>query len=1389
MRDWPMATAGWFRRLYERVSGAPAGDGDGTATLMTGGAALLTLESMACDALCRLSDDGAASGGLVDARNAFGRPLDDLRVESPRAVVASAVGAAAAGRRVAAFVAGDRLAEVHDQLFAAAGRHVPLVVHASNRAMPRQASARGSGHEGYHAVADCGAFLLMARSAQEAVDLALVARVVAERALVPGVVAIDGPETTWAPQDVRMPDPGLVEALLGAASESVEPSSEAQRMLFGHERRRAPALIDPVHPVASGAAQDDAVFGAGVLGQRAFFAAPLPAIVDEALERVGAALGRPLSRVAWYGPERADHVFVVQGSAAEVARAAVDLLNRTRGESFAVMSPVWLRPFPVAAINEALRHARSVVVLERVDEGLAAAPPLARELLPITDALSLRLASVTWGAGGQAAGLDDLVWLGRRVRAGEPISGLALGVSLPDTRTRFPRRQARATAIARSFPALQGTVGGADEAVTLDDTTRIVQLVVPTRDARDELAIELARAASGELFSHVRSRVTTEVEGTWTARVCASRTSEAPVTARLAHVLLLDAPDLAAGRDPFADVVEGGVVLLGDRFADLDATVHPRWRTTIAARGLRVARVEGGADALIATLARAYATPLGELEPVALGGATEPLADDGALPMVVRRVARTDTRYDNPARSWGEVVQPLLAGEHVPAGLDPYLTLGAVPPGTSTFHDGTPGRAQLPVLDPDLCTGCGRCWTVCPDSALAPVALPVSALLSSAAASVGFATPGARRLERAFTHLASRAEKLLSERTSTRADGALEEALAWLLPKLDVPAEERADFDAAFAATLEVLRALPSFATAKFFRAGAAGDGNLLSIALNPRACKGCGGCVEACADGALRVARQTPDLVATATAGWAAWEALPDTQGTVIAKAGDAVGPLAATFLSRHASTAVAGGDAAEPGSGARLALRLVLGVAEPLLQTRHNELVTFVAALEERARTAMQTALSAAIHTENSAAVVGALSDARASKPNGAGGVAALVAGLAEAGAVDAIDTTRLEALARLSDRLAEERARLMHGPNGLGRSRLALVVAEGPETDWAVRHPYNPFSVPVSTAPAGDAPEFATGVQRALLSDAVALARLVRRTEVLVDAPKDLRSRLEALEAIGWSEVPDAVTAAATPVVVVGGAGALLRRGLGGLDALLAGSLPIRVVILDELEPGALADPMRVAMMHEGAFAASVSIAHPDHLASSVRRAFSHPGPSLLHVHVPSPGRHGFATEWTVAQAQIATLARVHPLAVWDPGAGASFAARLDLSANPAPGDDLARDGSGKPIEVSSWTLTERRFADLPAERLERVRERVAARWRVLRELSGTLEGAAPVLDASELEARLEQVRVEASAARDAAVVQAVAAVRAEQATDLRDRLLRLAGYAPSRPRGEQ
>ena len=90
--------------------------------------------------------------------------------------------------------------------------------------------------------------------------------------------------------------------------------------------------------------------------------------------------GRYYHLVSEYKTEDADTVFVSLGCAAENIEAACDYLREQRIAKVGSIHVNVIRPFPEAAIINALRGKKNVIVLERTDEGMAGDNPLARDI-------------------------------------------------------------------------------------------------------------------------------------------------------------------------------------------------------------------------------------------------------------------------------------------------------------------------------------------------------------------------------------------------------------------------------------------------------------------------------------------------------------------------------------------------------------------------------------------------------------------------------------------------------------------------------------------------------------------------------------------------------------------------------------------------------------------------------------------------------------------------------------------------------------------------------------------------------------------------------------------------------------------------------------------------
>jgi len=1399
--DRSSRTSRWIRGLLGREAGEPPkfAGASGPRRTCSGLRGIIDTEALTGEAICHALDEPVVANGSVSVS----------RHADAGAALAAAYGMALTGRRVSCLVSARSTGRIADRLREIAERHVPLVVFVITE--------NSRDVEGLVAT---GAAVAVARDGMHALDLALVARRLAETTLTPVAVVLEGPEIAWAVGNLQLPPEALVREYLGLPGDEITCPTAAQQMLFGEHRRRVPRWFDLERPTAHGQMLPAPENAAAAEGRHTFFEATLAPALTEAIESFGALTGRDAGVVTRHALGEGKQAFVAQGSAVEVARTVSEDLRARDRVRVGVLGLNWRVPFAVDKIVSALSKAETVTVLER---GLGPTTPLAFAIRGAAAGDSRRWVTAAYDRLG-ASGLRSAC---RNMQAGEEIlPAIHLGIRPPSIESDFPKRQVLLHRMRREYPELERrTLSENDPLDVRPAGARTITLYVEREQMPESEAQQVIEALAEDLGSHIRSRVRPIERGLWELTLSFSREPFGDPGDDVPTDLMLIADfDHTIVENPLLRMARNGSVLIAtDLEAAASSAVLPAsWRDAIGGLGLGLFRVErGGAEgdrleALVRAAVALVREQHDELERVVWDELTEGdrVAGETALPLAVRRFGEAGETYDNVARFWGELAEPRTHETARAAVPDPYLASGSVPACTSTFHDATSGRETFPTIDAARCTGCGKCWTACPDSAIGPVALGTVALLDAAAdmaeAGSGEAVQEvAAKLRRAHKQLAAKIDGSLARSEDGVLGGQIvREAFDWLVEKMGVVADERTEMAQAFEATLEHLEAMPLSVTAPFFRephAEQKGSGQLLMLAVNPRACQGCGVCSAVCPDGAVRRDLQAPRAVQRMRELWRVWEELPDTAGTTISRVEEHpdVGPLAAVLLSRHCLLSVTGGDGAEPGSGERIATRQVAAVVEYQKQRRVLSHVEELAALEERLREAIRTGLAEAVSVEN----LGHLDDAlRRLRSEHAAGTE-LLDRLSELGERTDVDVPRVQRLVSLARGVERTRRSLTEGAHGVGRARYGVVLANGVASDWAGLFPRNPFSVPMTVDLGADGADVAAGLIESLLAERVETSRLIRRAELWLENPSDLRAGDRELDALTPGELTADELELCPPILVLAGGDALTRPAQAGLSRLLTSGLPVKVVLFDEHDLlSREAEPAMLALAHRRAFVLSTSIAHPRHLFEGVSEALSFPGPALIHLHAPSPRRHGFATDATVERAAGAVECRVHPLLRYDPSAEGFFGLRISLEGNPSVVDTWAVDGDGGAQTPLRWAEGETRFKDstllsdargsaqptVPGPNgrglaLGEILDRASATrieiWATLQELAGVTTPFTETVR-SRAEEELRQEREGELAALKAEYEAKLQARHDEQLTAqadrLRRRLLQLAGY---------
>lgn len=310
---------------------------------------------------------GAASAN--GAKNLWGDPLMFLEPESEHSAATACEGFAVAGGRISNFTSGQGLVLMKEVLYTISGKRLPIVFHIGSRAITRQGLNVHAGHDDVMCVADCGWGILFAKNAQDAGDLALISRRVAEETQTPFLNVQDGFLTTHTVEDVLLLEPELMEEFVGPPANKI------------------PNLFDPFNPLMTGVVQNQDSYMKGVVAQRYYYD-KVPAAVEEAFALFYEKTGRKYEVIEQYRMEDADYAIVGIGCYIETARATIDYLRETYGVKVGVVHVTCYRPFPGAQIVEALAGLKAFTVIERMDDAIAPNNPLTNDIkASFTDAM------------------------------------------------------------------------------------------------------------------------------------------------------------------------------------------------------------------------------------------------------------------------------------------------------------------------------------------------------------------------------------------------------------------------------------------------------------------------------------------------------------------------------------------------------------------------------------------------------------------------------------------------------------------------------------------------------------------------------------------------------------------------------------------------------------------------------------------------------------------------------------------------------------------------------------------------------------------------------------------------------------------------------------------
>jgi pyruvate ferredoxin oxidoreductase alpha subunit len=315
-----------------------------------------------------------------------------VRCESEHSVMSVATGASVAGARVMTATSSQGLAYMFEPVFIAPSLRLPIVMNLVNRALSGPINIHCDHSDGM-AVRDSGWITFYCEDAQEVYEHNFIALKISEdpEVQLPVMVCQDGFITSHSLTNVELLEDQKIKDYVGV-------------------RKPAYDFLDTKKPLS-----------VGVLDFYDYFYEHKKQTFDameksrEVIRRVfdefSKISGKDYNFIEEYHTEDAEHIIVAMSSACGMLKNAVDDL-RKQGKKVGLLKIILFRPFPEAEVAQALKNAKSVIILERAS-GFGAYSPLYSEISAGLYHYNKKpkMVNYVFGLGGRNFGLSDALGL------------------------------------------------------------------------------------------------------------------------------------------------------------------------------------------------------------------------------------------------------------------------------------------------------------------------------------------------------------------------------------------------------------------------------------------------------------------------------------------------------------------------------------------------------------------------------------------------------------------------------------------------------------------------------------------------------------------------------------------------------------------------------------------------------------------------------------------------------------------------------------------------------------------------------------------------------------------------------------------------------------------
>ncbi len=705
------------------------------------------------------------------------------------------------------------------------------------------------------------------------------------------------------------------------------------------------------------------------------------------------------------------------------------------------------------------------------------------------------------------------------------------------------------------------------------------------------------------------------------------------------------------------------------------------------------------------------------------------------LPVMLKNMPVSDARMTDIHRFWEQTGNFYLRGMGNDNLTDPFIGLSAMPAVSAVFRDMTGIRFEHPEWNPENCTGCGKCWTICPDTAIPGLVSDLGGVIETTVKRVRSQGKELVHLPKASRAMETKLRHLMTEGSNNAAVAQMvEQAAQETIENSKLSGDDLKLLTEEFDLFLKEISNVKLSNTRPFFSVLEKRNknaGGLLSITVNPYTCKGCMECVQVCGDDALKAVKQTDETVAEMQKGWDYYLDLPNTPDKFIRidDLEQGIGALETLLLDKGAYTAVASGDGACLGCSEKTIVRLFVATVEALMQPRVKKHVTYLEDLIKRLERHIQIKL---IEGMNVSEMGQALENSKDEELTLSG----LTARIDQHSGTHTIDQDWLRWATQLVKKLKNLKWKYTDGITGKGRSHMGMTNSTGCTSVWGSTYPFNPYPFPWSNHLFQDSPSLAMGIFEGHMAKMAEGFKAVRQAELELKGGYKAAEYDEFFKYFNWHQFTDEEYYLCPPVVSLGGDGAMYDIGFQNLSRALMSGKPIKIMVLDTQVYsntggqactsgfiGQVSDMAQygkaikgkaefrkeiglIGMAHRTSYIMQGVTCNTSHMIEGFIEGLMAKRPALFNLYTTCQPEHGVADDAGAVQAKLALESRAYPIFKYNPDLGDTAEECFNLDGNPAIHEawptyklQYMENGSRKTMELpmtfADFAVTEARF----------------------------------------------------------------------------------------------